>query len=186
MNIVKYVEKYKKLKDNFTCGNIVIDNFLKKDNALDENQGITYVLLSDKKDVIIGYYNIEVGRVDQIENVGDNVRYIPMGGAVNINYFAIDSKYQKIRIGEIGGKNIYLGDYLLRDCEKRIFWLRKKVGIVFITLYSTQEGYHLYHDRNSYEDFEDDMSTFVQESDKKCYKLYKCVDDIIENKAYRL
>ena len=34
--------------------------------------------------------------------------------------------------------------------------------------------------RNSYEDFEEDMNTFVQESDQKCYKLYKCVDDIIE------
>ena len=32
---------------------------------------------------------------------------------------------------------------------------------------------------SSYEDFEDDMSTFVQESDQKCYKLYKCVDDIV-------
>lgn len=38
------------------------------------------------------------------------------------------------------------------------------MGISFVTLYSTQEGYHLYHVRNSYEEFEDDMSTFVQES----------------------
>ncbi|WP_285825393.1 hypothetical protein [Schaedlerella arabinosiphila] len=42
----------------------MIDNFLKNGDALDENQGITYVMLSDKKDFIIGYYNIEVGCVD--------------------------------------------------------------------------------------------------------------------------
>lgn len=94
MNIVKYTSEFENLKDNFTCGNIIIDNFLRKGNALDENQGITYVLLSDKKDVIIGYYNIEVGRVDQIENIGDDIMYKPMGGTVNINYLAIDSKYQ--------------------------------------------------------------------------------------------
>lgn len=68
---------------------------------------------------------------------------------------------------------------LLNDCEQRILELRKNVGIAFITLNSTEEGYHLYTVRNSYEDFEDDMSNFVDESDKSCYKLYKCVDDII-------
>lgn len=179
MNIIKYTSEYENLKNNFTCGNIVIDNFLKNGGALDENQGITYVLLSDKKDVIIGFYNIEVGRVDQIEDICNGVMYKPMGGTVNINYLAIDSKYQGTKIAEIDGKKIYLGDYLLRDCEKRIIRLRKEVGIVFITLYSTNEGYHLYHERNCYEDFEDDMSTFVQESDNESYKLYKCVDDII-------
>jgi len=76
--------------------------------------------------------------------------------------------------------NAVLGDILLNDCEKRILELRKQVGITFVTLCSTNEGYHLYKARNSYEDFEDDMSTFVQESDQKCYKLYKCVDDIIQ------
>ena len=179
MNITKYTSEYKDLKRHFSCGNIVIDNFLKSDNALDENQGITYVLLSDRKDAIIGYYNIEVGRVDQIESAGETILYKPMGGSVNINYLAIDRKYQGTKIAEIEGKNIYLGDYLLRDCGKRILQLRKEVGIVFVTLYFTKQGYHLYHERNSYEDFEDDMSTFVQESDMECYKLYKCVDDII-------
>lgn len=179
MNVFKYTPEYEVLAKNFECGNFVIDNFLKSGNALDENQGITYILLSDKKDFIIGYYNIEVGRVDQIEDIGNHVIYKPMGGSVNINYLAIHSKYQGTKIAETEGRKIYLGDYLLRDCEKRILMLRKEVGIVFVTLYSTEQGYHLYHERNSYEDFENDMSTFVQERDEKCYKLYKCVDDII-------
>ena len=179
MEIIKYTWEYENLAKHFTCGNIFIDNFLRDGNALDENQGITYVLLSDKKDVIIGFYNIEVGRVDQVENISDNVLYRPMGGSVNINYLAIDSNYQGTKIAEIEGKKIYLGDYLLRDCEKRILRLRERVGIAFVTLYSTEQGFFLYHGRNSYEIFDDDMSTFVQDSDTKCYKLYKCVDDII-------
>ena len=179
MNVERYTKEYEKIAKNFECGNIIIDNFLWNGNALDENQGITYVLLSDKKDVIIGYYNIEAGRVDQIEDVGGTTIYKPMGGSININYLAIDSNYQGTKIAEVNGKNVYLGDYLLWDCEKRILKLRKEVGVVFVTLYSTKQGYHLYHERNSYEDFEDDMSTFVQESDNECYKLYKCVDDIV-------
>jgi hypothetical protein len=177
MNIDKYSKKYEKIAMEFTCGNQIIDNFLHSSNALDVNQGITYVMLSDKKDVVIGYYNIEVGRVDRVEMVGNNKCYIPMGGTVNINYLAIDSNFQGHRIVE--DRNIYLGDYLLRDCEKKILELRDTVGISFITLYSTEEGYNLYHERNSYEDFEDDMSTFVQESDNSCYKLYKWIDEIV-------
>jgi hypothetical protein len=180
MNVEKYTVKYETLAKDFECGNIIIDNFLKNGDALDENQGITYILLSDDKDVILGYYNVEVGRVDQIEEIGESVLYKPMEGAVNINYLAIHSKYQGIKIAEKDGKKLYLGDYLLRDCEKLVLRLRKDIGIAFVTLYSTEQGYHLYHERNSYENFEDDMSTFVQESDRKCYKLYKCVDDIIE------
>ena len=30
------------------------------------------------------------------------------------------------------------------------------------------------------EDFEEDMNNFVEENSMLCYKLYKCVDDIIE------
>lgn len=144
MTIEKYTKEYEKLKDHFRCGNIVIDNFLKNGNALDENQGITYVMLSDKKDVIVGYYNIETGRVDQIEKVGDDILYKPMGGTVNINYLAIHSDYQGTKIAEVEGRKVYLGDILLNDCEKRILELRKQVGIAFITLCSTDEGYHLY------------------------------------------
>lgn len=64
MNIVRYTPEHKELAEKFKCGNDVIDKFLRDGSALDENQGITYVLLSDESDFIIGYYNIEVGRVD--------------------------------------------------------------------------------------------------------------------------
>ena len=57
---------------NFDCGNIVINHFLNDGDALDPNQGITYVLLSDDKDFIIGYFNISVGQIDQIETIMGN------------------------------------------------------------------------------------------------------------------
>ncbi len=143
MIIEKYTREYENLRDSFKCGNNIIDNFLREGNALDENQGITYVMLSDKRDVIIGYYNIEVGRIDQREEVGNNIFYRPMGGTVNINYLAIHRDFQGIKVATVDDKNIYLGDILLNDCERRILSLRKQVGITFITLYSTNEGYHL-------------------------------------------
>ena len=47
MNIVEYTSEYEYLAKNFKCGNSVIDKFLHDGNALDKNQGITYILLSD-------------------------------------------------------------------------------------------------------------------------------------------
>ena len=48
MNIVEYTSEYEHLAKNFKCGNSVIDKFLHDGNALDKNQGITYILLSDE------------------------------------------------------------------------------------------------------------------------------------------
>lgn len=179
MDIVKYTVDYVTLANSFDCGNIIINKFLKSGDALDKNQGITYVMLSEAKDFIIGYYNICAGRVDRVEIIGEEKFYEPMGGSVNINYLAIHSNFQRTQIAEYKNRKIYLGDYILRDCEKRILRLRKEIGVAFVTLNSTKEGYHLYHERNSYEDFDEDMSTFVQKSDVSCYKLYKWVDDIV-------
>ena len=93
MNIKKYTKEYEKLAREFTCGNTIIDNFLHDGSALDMNRGITYVMLSDENDCIIGYYNIENGRVDRIETVGENDLFELMGGSININYLAIHSQY---------------------------------------------------------------------------------------------
>ena len=53
MSFDKFKKEYIPLVKNFDCGNVVINNFLDSENALDFNQGITYVLLSDDKDFII-------------------------------------------------------------------------------------------------------------------------------------
>ncbi len=81
---------------------------------MDPNQGVTYILLSDEKDFIIGYYNIEVSRIDQIIESNKNI-LIPMGGAININYLAIHKNFQHTKIAEVDNQNIYLGEYLLHD-----------------------------------------------------------------------
>lgn len=60
MNIKKYTKKNENLAKKFTCGNIVIDKFLHDGSALDVNRGITYIMLSDDNNCIIGFYNIEM------------------------------------------------------------------------------------------------------------------------------
>ena len=159
---------------DFSCGNYVIDNFIKSSEALDHSQGITYVMLAGNE--AVGFYNITTGRVDREEMINGQNYYWPMGGSIHINYFAIDQNYQRRKIDDKSG--CYLSDYMLEDCEQRILELRESVGFAFITLYSTERGYYFYHNRNEYENFEEDMSIIQNESDVGCIKLYKWIEYI--------
>ena len=111
----------------------------------------------------------------------DGVNFEPMGGTVNIAYLALDKEYHHLWLGRNRNqRNFYFGDMLLSDCERRIRGLSRDLGISFVTIYSSEEGYHMYHDRNDYEDFEEDMNTVVHDSDAGCRRLYKWVGDIAD------
>ena len=174
MEFIKLTNENHHLVNTFDCKNSVINNFLKSENALDSNQGVTYILLNDIKDEVIGFYNIGISRIDQVQTIGGTTYSTYMGGAAVINYLALDSSLQHTYI-----ENGYsYGDYLLTCCEDNLLSLRNQIGFTFIAISSTQEGLHLYRDKHDYEEFEEDMSIVVQESDKQCIKLYKWADDL--------
>lgn len=176
MIIEKYCHAYRCFLTTFDCGNSVINGYVHNKLGTDLDGSIPYFLLSEDRSIFMGFYSIEAGRLDQSY---DGKHFTPMGGTVNISYLALDKKYQHKWLGQTAeGTNFYIGDYLLNDCERRILALSKNVGISFITLYSSKEGYHMYHDRNGYEDFDGDMITVVQDSDVGSKKLYKWVSDI--------
>lgn len=58
--------------------------------------------------------------VDRIEEVSGNSRYIRMGGAVNINYFALDESYHRQVYDTLpSGDRIYLSDILLIEMSRK-------------------------------------------------------------------
>lgn len=177
MNLVEFGDQYKNLVENFTCGNIILDNFLKGKDALDPNIGVTYIMLSKCKKFIIGFCNISVSRIDFTQSVNGQDYLEPMGGAFHINYLGVHKNFQHKLKNIIEGKKIYIGDIILVECEEIILKANELVGASFITLYSTEEGQKLYN-RNDYEAFEKDMVVATSESDSCCYKMYKCLEDI--------
>ena len=50
-----------KLAFSFNSGNIVLDNYLRSEEAINPYVGRTYILLSDDQTHIIGYYSIRTG-----------------------------------------------------------------------------------------------------------------------------
>ena len=167
------------LAERFSSGNTYLDGFLQDgDYSLNTNIGKTYVFLSEENSEIIGYYNLGMSSVDRIEQVGESSRYIRMGGAVNINYFALDEKYHK-QVFDIlpSGDKIYLSDILIIECLERIEIIAQEyIGATFVTLNSTKEGYHLYK-RNGFEELEMDMRFSMEDSDYHCTQLYRWINE---------
>ena len=155
------------LTASFDCKNTVINNFLKSENALDLNQGVTYILLNNSNDGIIGFYNIGISRIDQVQSIGNTTYSTYMGGTAVLNYLALNEPFQHTYM--LPEDSYSYGDYLLDNCESKLLSLRNQIGFSFIVISSTQEGLHLY---------KEDMSIVVQESDKQCIKLYKWADDL--------
>lgn len=167
------------LAERFSSGNTYLDSFLQDgDYSLDPNIGKTYVFLSEENNEIIGYYNLGMSSVDRIEEVNGNRRYIRMGGAVNINYFALDERYHRQVFDMLpSGDKIYLSDILLIECLERIeSVINQHIGATFVTLNSTKEGYHLYT-RNGFEELEVDMRFTMEDGDHDCTQLYRWVNE---------
>ena len=170
-NIKQLDSKIQILANNFSCGNMHIDSFLKSPQALDIGFGQTYVWLEENNDGIIGFYNIGTGSLDQYNN-GERYK---IGGTIHIAEFALAQKYRGVPA--YNGANINLSDILLFDCLDRVEYLRKHfVGFSFVTLQSTPEGEGLYS-RNDFEYLEEDMHmSKIQYKEGDCVPMYLALD----------
>lgn len=173
INVVRYDASLQKLASSFHSGNDYLDRFLRKSDSLDDNFGKTYVFLSDDNSMIIGYYNLGLGYIEQ----NDSGIIRKAGGAVHINCFALDERYHGLlQTYSEDGVKINLSDVLLDNCMERIEEFRKDhVGFSFVTLSSTREGYSLYV-RNGFDNLEDDLSFAIEESDVECRPMYFVMD----------
>ena len=161
------------IKD-FNSGNICLDNFLKSEAAYNDSIGKTYLYLSEAPNkVVMGYYTISTGSLDYIES---GMRY-KMGGAAHISHFALDKRYQKMKMSD--EPKIYLSDILLYDCIDRIKEIRSRfIGLTYLTLYSTKEGLNLY-ERNGFENLENDMTLSGEDQEVLCIPMYLPLEEEI-------
>lgn len=173
-DVEAFSAKYAELAKRFHSGNAYLDSFLKGPEALDDGYGKTYIFLTEKKDAIIGYYNISTGTLDQRMDSG---KCFKIGGSVHINGFALDERFRGIEIPNVrDGVKYTIADLLLEDCIERIINIRNSsVGFAFITLCSTKEGYSLYK-RNEFDELEDDLSFSVAETEADCRFMYLPID----------
>ncbi len=111
-------------KKHFSCGNLVLDNYLKTQAGQDikKNVSVSYVLTMVNSADVIGYYTLSSIGIDVSELSDDIIKKLPkypLLPGVLIGRLAIDSNHQ--------GKKI--GAYLLIDALKRSLLMSEQIGI---------------------------------------------------------
>lgn len=163
----------RELSGFFVSGNSFLDEFIKSLDAFNDSIGKTFVWINEKRTEIIGYYNIGVGYIDMY-NGEDKYK---IGGAVHLNFFALNEKYRGIVIGKRNdGSDIRISDQLFHDFMQKVFALREKyIGFSFVTLAATQEGYSLYK-RNYFEELDAELHFSFKDDEKGCIPMYLALD----------
>lgn len=172
INIKAFDASYRQLASSFKCGNSAIDNFLNSPNATNPNYGKTFIYLSNDEKEIIGFYTISAGSIEE-----NNEYHTKAGGAIHIDYFAIDQRFHNKQQYETDDGTIFhVSDFLLQNCLNHISSIRDKhVGFSFITLFSTTAGQELYK-RNGFIDLEPEYLLHFQYDEKECFPMYYGLD----------
>ncbi len=138
---------------DFSCGNEYLDKYLKVDSIKDENV-VTYLFTDDDNKKIMGYCSLTCSGIHyELEGVRQTLP------AIEIKYFAIDSRYQKLRFDDIDddGAHFYLSDKLLCDMIQICQTISCEVlGASYVVLYSVPDAVHFYK-RNCFHSYNEYM-----------------------------
>lgn len=181
LNVVTYKNEnmgtYKSLCASFSCGNIVIDNFLKSYDAVDPSICRTYLLI-DKEDEnisLLGFYSLATDAVLETYNNAPCFS----GGAIRILMFAIDEKFQGKKIAE-ENKTQTIASFLLNYCINMIKEIvEDNVGAAYVVLSSTTRGYNFYTHDDLFSELEDSLLlTYHEDNGEGCIDLYSDLFDL--------
>ena len=184
LKIEKYTyeseENIKLLCSSFSCGNYVIDNFLKSEDCKNPSICVTYLLLKDEDNVIdlIGYFSLSADAV--LYNEYNSMVPHFNGSAIRIQMFAIDSRFQGKRIQYNESENHTIASFMLSQCISIIENIViKNIGVTYIILSSTKEGYNLYKYSGQFASIDEEYSlTLHEENGNECIDMYKPVFDL--------
>lgn len=179
-DIVKYNtskdEDIKHLCSSFSCGNLIIDNFIKSNESLDSSISITYLFVkkdeNNKISDLIGFFSLCTDSM--LEKTDDyKIGKIFNGSAIRIHMFAIDKKFQQVKIETSNGIHT-LATIMLLNCLNIITNIvNNHVGASYIVLNSTKEGQNLYKHTGNFEIIDDDFATPLHEDETECISMFK-------------
>ena len=113
--------------ENFSCGNSVLDEWLKKRALKNEGSGASRTFVVCQGEGVVGYYALATGAVAQIDVPGKIRRNMPEPiPIVVLGRLAVDIRWQ----------NQNLGEDLLQDAIKRIMNASIDVGIKAILVHA--------------------------------------------------
>ena len=157
MKIEKISVHHDEVVSGFDCGNEEINYYLKEKAYIDYDC-VTHLILSDDSQICMGYFSLSCAAVYM--NDGYKIHTKP---AVEIKYFAIDKKYQGVKLND----NTYANIILNKVIGDIIFGFTEDVcGASRIILYSTPLAVNFYR-KAHFVEFDDsffiDQSSYLDE-----------------------
>lgn len=171
-NVLKLYEKLitpenNLLLNDFSCGNPVLDNVFKNECANDFS-AVTKIIVNAQSEEIICVYSLNCASII----LESHNKHYP-APAVEIKYFAINTKYQDIKSKD--KDDGCLSSVILYDLMAQILSFTDEIcGANFVFLYSTEEGESFYR-KCGFVDFPIDVwrdnSRFLDGCIPLCFKL---------------
>ncbi len=133
----------RKLKD-FSCGNDTLDTFF-REKAVSSEQEVTYIFIDTEKDRVAAAASIACSAIE----IGDGQRITSSVPAVEITYFAVDKRYQKLPYSEEKEAG-YFSDLIMDSVLQIICDFSLHIcGATHVLLYATPDAVHFY-ERNRF------------------------------------
>ena len=150
IGVEKLTVSHLPLLESFTCGNEVIDDFFKT-QAADSIREVTYLFIYLNHNRIAAAASLSCSSIP-LTSFGSYVESVP---AVEITYFAVDTRYQKLHM-EPDPAAGYFSDSILSHIIGMIYdFTEKFCGASHVLLYSTAAACHFY-ERNQFREINED------------------------------
>ncbi|MBQ8401765.1 MAG: hypothetical protein IJX14_07545 [Clostridia bacterium] len=127
------------LLQDFSCGNPAIDAFF-QEKAADSIREVTYIFVDTERNCAAAAISLSCSAIPVME--GD--RYYDAVPAVEITYFAVEERYQKM-MQTHDREDGYFSDYILCDIISTIYTFTEEVcGASHVLLYAVPDAVHFY------------------------------------------
>lgn len=132
-----------KLAD-FSCGNDTLDTFF-HEKAVSSEREVTYLFIDTEKDRVAAMASIACSAIE----LGNGKRLTDSIPAVEITYFAVDKRYQKLPYSEDKEAG-YFSDMIMDSVLQIICDFSMHIcGATHVLLYATPDAVHFY-ERNRF------------------------------------
>ncbi len=145
------IRDFRPMLDGFSCGNDEIDEFFRV-KASDSINETTHLYIDNERGRIAAAASLACSVVPIMQNR----QYLMNIPSVEITYFAVDIRYQRMPMSANRADG-YFSDYVLSSVITEIYdFTAEHSGASHVLLYSTPSAVHFY-ERNRFEPMENDL-----------------------------
>jgi hypothetical protein len=165
----KIEDKREAKSANFDCGNNLINNYIRL-HFEEDTSSVSYIFENTEDGTMLGFVSVACSGIHKAAEK-DRVT-LP---AIEIKYFALATKYQKLRFDETD-EHYYLSDKILSEVINFCVEVKKYIGASAIVLYSVPDKVGFYA-RNGFTPFDEYMVPDTYYKIEGCIPMFMPLGD---------